>query len=67
MSGIAYICDLGGCDAQCRHGHVCGVWRSDAEHPHPAKHVGYDNDADEIHEWIGKGTGKCLITAGEAV
>lgn len=59
MAGAVYICQLG-CDSTCRHGLVCEVFRSDAEHPHPPKHIGVTDDGKTIHEWRGKGTGKCV-------
>jgi hypothetical protein len=61
MAGAIYICQLG-CDSTCRHKLPCVVFRTDAEHPHPPKHVGVDDDQ-MIHEWVGKGTGRCVVSA----
>lgn len=62
MSGAIYICAIG-CMSDCAHGLPCMVYASDAEHPHPKRHIAYDADDDKIHEWRGwKGRGKCEIT-----
>lgn len=62
MSGATYICQIG-CMCDCRHGVPCVIFRVDAEHPHPKRHIGFDSDG-MAHEWRGdKGKGRCDVSA----
>lgn len=61
MAGATYLC-VTGCLSECRHHVLCEIYMTDAEHPHPPKHFGMADDG-RFHEWVGKGTGKCTITA----
>jgi len=60
MARATYLCQIG-CLGECRHKIPCMVFRSDEDHPHPPKHIGWDGQM--LHEWVGKATGKCTISS----
>lgn len=61
MAGATYLCQIG-CHVDCAHGLPCLVFRYDAEHPHPPRHIADAGDG-TLHEWRGsKGKGRCEIS-----
>jgi hypothetical protein len=49
MAGTTYICGIY-CDEECAHHTFCMI-RSDSEHPHGERHVGYDFAKKKTHSW----------------
>lgn len=63
MAGALYICQLY-CPETCAH-HVECIVRSDKEHPHGERHVGYDDKTRKTHSWrVGAQRRVCRIEPG---